>query len=513
MASGLFTLKQVNQAVQQSGWSNYATPKWVEYFVVAGGGAGGSQANGNSFGGGGGAGGLLTGIVPVTTGASYTVTVGAGGAAVSNGVGTNGQNSVFGSISSTGGGGGGRFGIVNSGGSGGGNGNYSLSGPATRGGSNTFNQGNNGGGGTLTQTTSDASGGGGGAGTVGFNGFSNGTGAVGGNGGAGIASAISGAVTSYAGGGGGASTNTQGLGGIGGGGLGKYGGTATAGFINTGGGGGGAGYNGAVGDGIGGAGGSGIVILSYPDTFAVPASTTGSPTVSTSGSGSLSFVGASSQAVQFAANSAFTLGSNDFTIELWFYKTSSGTQVFAGANNSGLTVRSFAIGANASNQIYGRIDGGVTYLINSASTISLNTWYHVALVRTTTTLTLYVNGVSAGTTAISGSVGASAPIAIGRPGNANSSYFDGYISNFRYVTGTAVYTANFTTPTTPLTPIIGTQVLVSAISPNGYLDFSTNNFAPVLVGTPTWNQSSPFATGLGYKNRVYTFTSSGSITF
>jgi hypothetical protein len=30
---------------------------------------------------------------------------------------------------------------------------------------------------------------------------------------------------------------------------------------------------------------------------------------------------------------------------------------------------------------------------------------------------------------------------------------------------------------------------------------------------PTWNQSSPFATGLGYKNRVYSWTTTGSGTF
>jgi hypothetical protein len=33
------------------------------------------------------------------------------------------------------------------------------------------------------------------------------------------------------------------------------------------------------------------------------------------------------------------------------------------------------------------------------------------------------------------------------------------------------------------------------------------------VASPTWNQASPFATGLGYKNRVYTYTGSGTITF
>ena len=76
----------------------------IEYLVVAGGGAGG-----NRWGGGGGAGGLRTNLsghplagsaFPVsTTPGSYTVTVGAGGAGLANG-----NDSVFGSITSTGGG-------------------------------------------------------------------------------------------------------------------------------------------------------------------------------------------------------------------------------------------------------------------------------------------------------------------------------------------------------------------------------------------------------------------------
>ena len=86
MAQGLFTLRQVNQAIRQGAWSAFNPPQWVEYLCVAGGGGGASE-------GGGGAGGLLTGMVPVTAGSSYTVTVGAGGAAA-----TIGQDSVFGNI-------------------------------------------------------------------------------------------------------------------------------------------------------------------------------------------------------------------------------------------------------------------------------------------------------------------------------------------------------------------------------------------------------------------------------
>ena len=75
----------------------------VEYLVVAGGGGGG-KGSGAICGGGGGAGGLLTAAsFAVAAGSALTVTVGAGGADSTIGV-----NSVFDSITSTGGGYGGN---------------------------------------------------------------------------------------------------------------------------------------------------------------------------------------------------------------------------------------------------------------------------------------------------------------------------------------------------------------------------------------------------------------------
>ena len=71
-------------------------------------------------------------------------------------------------------------------------------------------------------------------------------------------------------------------GGSGGGGAGTTTGTATAGSVNTGGGGGGAGLNGIT-SGNAAAGGSGVVIISYPTSYGLATSTTGSPTQTTSG--------------------------------------------------------------------------------------------------------------------------------------------------------------------------------------------------------------------------------------
>ena len=254
------------------------TPLTVDYLVVAGGASGGSE-----YGGGGGAGGLRSTVTAtggggtletaptLTVSTNYSVQVGGGGASFNGNdtatAGNNGSNSVFDTVTSIGGGGGGaRYSsqvAPKSGGSGGGAGdNYPGSGAA--GGAGTANQGYAGGGTTFVGYKGH---GGGGAGAVGGN-----SSAQNGNGGAGVASSITGSSVTYAGGGGGgdhSGSSSGGTGGSGGGGAGGYGSSTpgVSGTTNRGGGGGGGGD--AVGATTVGAGGSGVVILRYPDAYTI----------------------------------------------------------------------------------------------------------------------------------------------------------------------------------------------------------------------------------------------------
>ncbi|NTW31331.1 MAG: hypothetical protein HGB12_01630 [Bacteroidetes bacterium] len=225
----------------------------VAVLVVAGGGGGGAGRTPESYhGGGGGGGGLIYDASFNIATQTYTITVGTGG---TNG--SNGSNSIFSSLTAIGGGSGGiGDNPGNNGGSGGGAGvRNSIGGTATAG------QGNNGGSGRLTpETPNYGAGGGGGAGAAG-----NGGGATyGGNGGNGLQYSISGTSTYYAGGGGGSTYGggTPGTGGLGGGGNGAWG-TGSQGAANTGGGGGGSDIRGG-GNGFA-SGGSGIVIIRYPN--------------------------------------------------------------------------------------------------------------------------------------------------------------------------------------------------------------------------------------------------------
>lgn len=72
-------------------------------------------------------------------------------------------------------------------------------------------------------------------------------------------------------------------------------------------------------------------------------------------------------------------------------------------------------------------------------------------------------------------------------------FFDGYITNFRFVSGTALYnTSSITVPSLPLSNIGGTQLLLLANSNAPFLDSSSNNYPLDNVnGGVTWASNGP----------------------
>jgi len=230
----------------------------ADVLVIAGG-AGGGQGGA----GGGGAGGVSYQTGRSLTATNYAITVGAGGVSTGS-YGYAGNNSVFDTITSNGGGKPGNEGETGgAGGSGGGGGGVGLAGASS-------NQGNTGGatgyGSAGGNANGYSGGGGGGAGANGASASSVNSGGAGGNGlntWSSWASATATGVSGfYAGGGAGNSNNdTPKAGGSGGGGTGgRYSNSTapTAGVINTGGGGGGGNFGNDK------SGGSGLVIVRYP---------------------------------------------------------------------------------------------------------------------------------------------------------------------------------------------------------------------------------------------------------
>jgi len=199
------------------------------------------------------------------------------------------------------------------------------------------------------------------------------------------------------------------------------------------------------------------------------------------------------------------IGTQDFTVELWFYMTqaaSYGTVFNLGAYNTGIMIRiestTYSIFI-VNTQVY------------ATGTAPLNTWVHLALVRKTGSLYLWANGTQVGTTlANSTSISPTAAIMIGASAHSTTERFFGYVSNLRLVIGNGLYTAAFTPPTAPLTAIAGTAYL--ALQSDTQVDSSPNNFVIVTSGgTPVIRTFNPFS-GNSYSTTYGTALSPGAVS-
>ena len=165
--------------------------------------------------------------------------------------------------------------------------------------------------------------------------------------------------------------------------------------------------------------------------------------------------------VSTPSDAKFSFGTGDFTVEFWMYSfdTSGGTQL-------GMIQTSDVIGGlkqdygsgivitQGQSVPYQPMNGGINANVagvgigSTTPKISTNKWHHVALVRQSGTATLYVDGSVVGSASAPGNC-TGTYAAIG--GYYNGNYlFNGYLSNFRIVKGTPVYTTTFAVPTAPL---------------------------------------------------------------
>jgi hypothetical protein len=207
--------------------------------------------------------------------------------------------------------------------------------------------------------------------------------------------------------------------------------------------------------------------------------------------------------------SAFSLGTNNFTIEFWVnFSSTAINQTVAVQNNSSNNLNWVIYTTAAGTLNYYLSSNGSTYNIALGvliGSIFPNTWYHVALVRNGSVFTPYLNGVAGTTSTSSAALFAStSPLTLGAS-NIPNTYFNGYISNFRLVNGTAVYTANFTPPTTPLTAITNTSLLTC--QSNRFRDNGTANsgqpFPITVAGTPRVQAFQPFSPTASYTTALY----------
>jgi len=176
--------------------------------------------------------------------------------------------------------------------------------------------------------------------------------------------------------------------------------------------------------------------------------TVGNAQISTSvykyGTGSLYFDGTGDY-LQIPFSQNFTMNGN-FTAECWVYVTSAPNAyggILAFSNDTENVGWNILIGGNTSKFHF---NVAMTYT-DTATSITLNTWTHLALVRSGSTGKLYINGVADANT-VTTSATATCPTnpQIGSYPLISGRTFFGYIDDVRITKGYARYTANFTPP-------------------------------------------------------------------
>lgn len=153
-------------------------------------------------------------------------------------------------------------------------------------------------------------------------------------------------------------------------------------------------------------------------------------------------------------NLQFAAGEN-FTIECWVYLITNAAGICALWSNydsfSAGTLSLFAGHASSSNNLFIIAHNGTFPALSSSTTVNsrIGLWTHIAVVRNSNSIRLYINGTSEGTP-ISSTValpGVGSTFWVASTGDSTTANPNVYIDDFRITKGIARYTANFTPPT------------------------------------------------------------------
>jgi hypothetical protein len=194
--------------------------------------------------------------------------------------------------------------------------------------------------------------------------------------------------------------------------------------------------------------------------------------------------------ISIPASNDFAFGTNDFTVEWFQYQTQVSPPDYS---------RLFQIGTYPEHSFAVSIESGAlflwldkTYYGVLALSNYLNEWSHFAISRQSGTVSIWQDGSRIWTGTVGNSVTNNSDVF--KIGSGSSNVWNGYLSNFRLVTGNGncVYDPSnltITVPTTALTNVSGTKLLL-LFGENNPIDSSIYNRQITNYGA-TWSSISP----------------------
>ena len=174
--------------------------------------------------------------------------------------------------------------------------------------------------------------------------------------------------------------------------------------------------------------------------------------------------------ITYPAHADFnSIGTGDYTIESWVYPTNTtgnqnhdyimGTNSWDGSNNYSWFLGMSGDGSSGTSRKFQfpLYNGGSNPGLLSPLTYAPNVWYHIAVVRSGSTTTMYVNGTAVQTLAGNHHLGGTGVLQVGN--GHGTSPWQGYIDELR-ISNTARYTGAFTPSTTAFTSDANTKFLL-----------------------------------------------------
>jgi len=227
------------------------------------------------------------------------------------------------------------------------------------------------------------------------------------------------------------------------------------------------------------------------------------------------FNGTSDYLMLNGSTSSYAFGTGDFSIEFWMYPrtwpTSTAT-IYDSRPLGSWAGRTYpSIMYTSSGTIRVNFNGQYHTTATSFSTTA-SQWIHVALIRTSSYMNLYVNGTARQSSFIDAtdfSNGVGRPI-IGTSGfSPLTASFNGYISDFRVIKGTGIYSTTTTTisiPNAPLTPIntsTSTSLLLN-FDNGAVVDATMNNnlISNSTQGSISFNGSTQYLSTASFFNGI-----------